>query len=573
MANHHFRLSDYEKERCLGSSSVGKTYCVKQKGTKNQFVLKTVKMFSDSVSGILDSLIDFPHRALLPICGYCLPGPESSLPLTILSPFVPSGPLLPHISARAILANVFKCKLLFGVAEALRHLEECGFSHGALTLQNILTSPSFEPQLSDYGLSALRPHSFSDVIGYGCLVYSVFTGEVADPATLPDVPLDVPPAFSDLIRECWLPSSDVTMESIVVKFLKNDLSIQLTNEDAESVQLYQAQVMAPEFAMRALVSVFEGLDAVMETHHQLEREVGDLKTKVNALYRNFHQIPQRPPETRPSGSSRVSVESESESGRQVVWHTPKPVRVVYDLSTVTCRPSSVKSVLSPALWASRKVAADWYAQSAPPHLTGRTPSGNRHVAPHRITASPAAVVSGAIRLDPHTSTQFPYSCGTDFDGIFAHWAAAGDLCSSGLLNVTGNSNDKSQDTSLRQIVDFSWTGCWLSQNEAGSWIKIDFPKHFVCLTDYTIKTYPFGPGFSHLKSWVIEGDIDGQWVVLDAQENNNDLNGKSLLATFRCSGPQRQCSSFRLRQTGPNHHDDNYLCITNIEFYGVVFEQ
>jgi hypothetical protein len=75
-------------------------------------------------------------------------------------------------------------------------------------------------------------------------------------------------------------------------------------------------------------------------------------------------------------------------------------------------------------------------------------------------------------------------------------------------------------------------------------------------------------GFSHLKSWVLEGcGSSGKWVELDSRDDNYDLNGKNKQALFNCVF-NAYCNQVRLRQTGPNHHGDDYLVITNIEFFG-----
>jgi hypothetical protein len=370
---------------------------------------------------------------------------------------------------------------------------------------------------------------------------------------LPPVPATIPQVFGKLIQECWRPNPFICFQEIVIRFLKNELSISLTGSEAETIQAYQAQVLAPQFATCALMSVFDGLDTILGDQRALEREVDELKQTVNMLYRSFRQVPP-PSQDLPRLPAPIAQlpgpVATSEDSKQ------SPVRVMYDLSAVSHRQDSVISFLSPSLWANRRVARDWFAHTAT-QTVSRTPTA--HIQ-QEASGEPVRMRGG---------THFPFNCGTDFAGILTHMARGVP----GQVVVSGNSCGKSREASLAQIVDFTWKGSWLSENRPNSWIQIDFLKATVCITDYTIKTYPVGPGFSHLKSWVIEGSTDGQWVVLDAQKNNNDLNGKSLLATFRCSGPQRQCSSFKLRQTGPNHHDDNYLCITNIEFYGVVFEQ
>lgn len=166
--------------------------------------------------------------------------------------------------------------------------------------------------------------------------------------------------------------------------------------------------------------------------------------------------------------------------------------------------------------------------------------------------------------DFDAQVQFPYTY-LPFDGIFAHMTDV-DM----FVNITGNSVDKNRDTEIRKVINFEWKKCWTSENMPNSFIQFDFAPQQVSLTHYSIKTYQCGKGYSHLKSWVLEGTNPGaSWSELDRREDNQDLNGKSKVATFSISN-NGVFQVVRLRQIGPNHYGDNYLIVTNIEFFGDV---
>lgn len=168
----------------------------------------------------------------------------------------------------------------------------------------------------------------------------------------------------------------------------------------------------------------------------------------------------------------------------------------------------------------------------------------------------------------NTPLQFPYAY-SPFDGIFAHLTQEvnGNLVERGVLNIIGNSADKNRESTIHEVVNFDWDRCWTSANVPNSFIQFDFGMHQVYITHYTIKTYPCGKGYSHLKNWALEGFADGQWYEIDRRDDNNELNGKSKTATFQVAA-NGEFTSIRLRQTGPNHYGDNYLILTNIELFG-----
>jgi hypothetical protein len=167
--------------------------------------------------------------------------------------------------------------------------------------------------------------------------------------------------------------------------------------------------------------------------------------------------------------------------------------------------------------------------------------------------------------------EFPFQSEA-FAGIFAHFTSRvnGNIAELGIIKLTGNSIDDARALELPGIVDFSWTKCWTSKNEPNSWIEFDFLHREVFITHYSIKTYSSRRGFSHMRSWRLTGkERTGSWFELDAKDDNDDLNGKWHYATYLCTSPSA-AHVVRLVQTGPNHHGDNYMHITNVEFFGVV---
>jgi serine/threonine protein kinase len=126
-------------------------------------------------------------------------------------------------------------KILFGVAEAIRRLHSIGIEHHAITSSNILFNSEMDPVICDFGLDSLRQSpGRSDLYAYGCLVYSVLTGVRLEPSDpLPDLGLQVPAQFLELILSCWgdVDETTPTFEGIVLGFFGKLITVGLQEPD------------------------------------------------------------------------------------------------------------------------------------------------------------------------------------------------------------------------------------------------------------------------------------------------------------------------------------------------------
>jgi hypothetical protein len=105
------------------------------------------------------------------------------------------------------------------------------------------------------------------------------------------------------------------------------------------------------------------------------------------------------------------------------------------------------------------------------------------------------------------------------------------------------------------------------------WIGYDFKDRRIVPTHYAVrsanKADANGP---HLKSWLIEISMDGDdWVEVDRQENNSNLNGRNVTATFSI-GSCKICRFLRLVNIGRNHRGNNALVIASFEIFGYLLE-
>jgi hypothetical protein len=139
----------------------------------------------------------------------------------------------------------------------------------------------------------------------------------------------------------------------------------------------------------------------------------------------------------------------------------------------------------------------------------------------------------------------------------------------GLITITGRSCDPGRDRLLPNIINYQWNKCWISENAPRAWVQFEFVNNTIWLTHYSIKTYPSGRGFSHLKSWIVQGCIDGKWIDLDIREDTHELNGRSKTGVWALANPC-EVHIIRITQTKTNHAGDHFMILTNVEFFGAL---
>jgi hypothetical protein len=89
-------------------------------------------------------------------------------------------------------------------------------------------------------------------------------------------------------------------------------------------------------------------------------------------------------------------------------------------------------------------------------------------------------------------------------------------------------------------------------------------------SSYSIQTRNSPADLSHLKSWVLDGSMDGlRWTELARETNNGDLNERLLIHTFSIS-TSIECRFIRLRQTGMNHANNDVLILYHFDVFGTL---
>jgi hypothetical protein len=144
----------------------------------------------------------------------------------------------------------------------------------------------------------------------------------------------------------------------------------------------------------------------------------------------------------------------------------------------------------------------------------------------------------------------------------------GNVHEKGIVNITCSSREFNQ---CWEVVNYGWTKYFDTTNEPNSWIQFDFKDRVVSVTHYALKSHSGSQNW--FIQWKLQGSVDGNtWSVLDTQ-NTQDLNGQSKTKIFECHDNSSVLNFYRyirFTQTGKTSHGQDYLILTNIEFFGSI---
>ena len=145
----------------------------------------------------------------------------------------------------------------------------------------------------------------------------------------------------------------------------------------------------------------------------------------------------------------------------------------------------------------------------------------------------------------------------------------GNVHEKGIVNITSSTTDYNQPY---DVANEDWNDYWYSKEESYPWLCVDFKDMSFKPTNYTLRTFNCGPGYSHIKTWVLEGSNDGNnWTLLDSQTNCNLMNNKRATIVFNCNS-DTSYHKLRIKMTGRNHHNGTYMCLSGIDFFGTLKE-
>jgi hypothetical protein len=152
------------------------------------------------------------------------------------------------------------------------------------------------------------------------------------------------------------------------------------------------------------------------------------------------------------------------------------------------------------------------------------------------------------------------------DGIISYLAKryGGNVYDKGIIAITSKSIDVDDPQNAPNQLA-SGTHSFMSKNEPGQWVCWDFGQMRVRPFGYTITAL-------FLKSWIVQGSVTGRkWTMIDRQMDNQVFRYGAETASFRFSSPS-DFRFIRLTQIHKNHSDLDFLILSAVEFFGILFQ-
>jgi hypothetical protein len=159
--------------------------------------------------------------------------------------------------------------------------------------------------------------------------------------------------------------------------------------------------------------------------------------------------------------------------------------------------------------------------------------------------------------------------GSPLNGIIAFLTKehGGNVEDRGIVSISSSS--VSGRLSPKNAADLGQQNYFHSLGQPNQWLSYDFKTRRVKITHYSIAAHANN---YYLRSWVIEGSMDGQansWVTLDSRTNNTEADSDHPIVTFEVTGAESY-RFIRLRQTGKCAGGDDYLVLYGFEMFGFL---
>jgi hypothetical protein len=143
----------------------------------------------------------------------------------------------------------------------------------------------------------------------------------------------------------------------------------------------------------------------------------------------------------------------------------------------------------------------------------------------------------------------------------------GNVHDQGIVTITASSmdsNDHGEDYSARNVADLKLESSFNSKNEENQWVCWDFGDSRITVKSYTLK------GFE-LKSWIVEGSMDGEnWSLMDRKIDTPVFDHRRVVSSVI----SKPCPSrfVRVTQIGTRRDGYHYLTLWAVEFFGTLIE-
>lgn len=332
--------TEYQKIRKLGQGSYGRVNLVEHQDSHRQFAMKLMALEDVEPNDVqylrreIEIMTQLKNDAVLSLIGFSFPK-GSKGDAVILTKYMQNGSVERMTrkesggSAPADWDLTRKFIVLIGCASGMRYLHAKDIIHRDLKPGNVLLDENYNPYIADFGFSKfagtsrksaamsmvggtmlyMAPELYAsgryglkvDVYAFAMMMYEILTAlepfksvPAANMIPLkvingkrPVIPESVPPAFRDLIQDCWEnnPDDRPTFDDIVRRFLSDDFYMP-NIMDMAVVRAYQERVVINGYILSRM--------EYLETENaQLGMRVGKLEKMVKRLASRNQELLER----------------------------------------------------------------------------------------------------------------------------------------------------------------------------------------------------------------------------------------------------------------------------------------
>lgn len=177
-----------------------------------------------------------------------------------------------------------------------------------------------------------------------------------------------------------------------------------------------------------------------------------------------------------------------------------------------------------------------------------------------------------LQLSSAATKTFNYVSDFDGNGVIHYLATANQQTPyenphlKGLVTASASSLSASS-TDAYAILGDEVVRC-ATDSVADSWMQVDFKNRKVIPTHYTLRHYATWDTEA-LRNWVLEASNDASsWTTLNTHTNDTSLDSIGDTQTWLIPSTSQDYRYFRIRQTGLNSNNHNYLALSGFEIYG-----
>jgi len=170
-------------------------------------------------------------------------------------------------------------------------------------------------------------------------------------------------------------------------------------------------------------------------------------------------------------------------------------------------------------------------------------------------------------IPQNTNKELIYSSDGDTNGLF-YWLGTNKGTTSFSnphpSKITLKAGNPIADLSL--LADRQAAGNFYTDNVPNTWIGFQLNSGSFKCNKYSIRAREYDS--SLLRSWKFQAkDVDGNWIDLDVQNNNQSVTQASQWLTLPASSTDFY-SDFRIQTTGANSTGTYHITAGELEFYG-----